>query len=167
VPVVEARVVVPVSPQTAFWVSQTTAPVRYRWDPFVRSQRLIGAELPGKGVRTETVSRHRLRMISEYVSFNPPRNVGMKMIKGPWFFEHFGGGWRFEAGPQPGTAIAIWRYNFTVRPPWLRPIADRIGRWLLGRDIRRRIDGFAGGCRDQTVLAAADEARIKSAPHNA
>ena len=59
-PVVEARVVVPVDPQAAFWVSQTTAPIRYRWDPFVRDQRLLdGATRPDKGVRTATVSRHR------------------------------------------------------------------------------------------------------------
>jgi hypothetical protein len=156
VPVVEARVVVPVAPQTAFWVSQTTAPIRYRWDPFVRDQRLLdGATRPDKGVRTATISRHRLRMVSEYVSFNPPRNVGMKMVRGPWFFERFGGGWRFEPGTEDGTTLAVWRYNFSVRPAWLRPVADRIGSWLLGRDIRRRIEGFAGGCRDDIVLATA------------
>ena len=158
-PLVESRIVVPVDPEVAFWVSQTTAPIRYRWDPFVRSQRLLdGAARPGRGVRTETVSRHRLRMVSEYVSFNPPRNVGMKMVEGPWFFEHFGGGWRFAAGPGPGTTEAFWRYNFSVRPSFLAPIADRIGIWLLGRDIERRIRGFARGCADPVVLAAAREA---------
>ncbi len=149
----------PVAPDLAFWVSQTTAPIRYRWDPFVRDQHLLGgATRPAKGVRTSTTSRHRLRMVSEYVSFNPPRNVGMKMVRGPWFFEHFGGGWRFESGPDDGTTVAVWRYNFSVRQAWLSPVADPIGTWLLGRDIRRRIQGFAGGCRDEVVLAAAREA---------
>jgi hypothetical protein len=158
-PVVESRIVVAVEPEVAFWVSQTTAPIRYRWDPFVHSQQLMdGAPRPARGVRTETVSRHRLRMVSEYVSFNPPRNVGMKMVEGPWFFEHFGGGWRFVAGPEAGTTEAIWRYNFSIRPKFLTPIADRIGVWLLGRDIERRIKGFAGGCVDPVVLAAAREA---------
>jgi hypothetical protein len=114
-----------------------------------------GATRPAKGVRTETVSWHRLRMVSEYVSFNPPRNVGMKMVEGPWFFEHFGGGWRFEPGPGPGSTTAIWRYNFTVRPQVLAPLAHRIGSWLLGRDIERRIKGFAAGCADPVVVAAA------------
>ena len=39
----------------AFAVSQTYGEVRYRWDPFVREQRLLDhATAAGKGVRTWT-----------------------------------------------------------------------------------------------------------------
>ncbi len=162
-PVVEARVIVAVDVRTAFWVSQTQGEVRYRWDNFVRNQRLIAAEMPAKTVRTETRSRHGLRMLSEYVSFAPPTNVGMRMITGPWFFDRFGAGWRFQPGPRADTTEAIWRYNFTVRPSFLRPIGDRVGRWLLGRDIRRRIAGYATGCRDEVVVTAA---RAAAAEHD-
>jgi hypothetical protein len=156
VPVVEAVMTVPVPPDLAFAVSQTTAPVRYRWDPFVREQHFTGgATRPDKGVRTFTRSRHGLTMISEYVSFTPPRNVGMKMVRGPWFFERFAGGWRFAPAAEPGHTIATWRYNFRCRPALLRPISDRIGVWLLNRDLRRRIAGYAAGCTDPVVLAAA------------
>ncbi|MFC7760798.1 hypothetical protein ACFQY4_24325 [Catellatospora bangladeshensis] len=49
-PVVEAVAVVPVPPEVAFAVSQTTGEIRYRWDPFVRRQQLLdGATRPGKG----------------------------------------------------------------------------------------------------------------------
>jgi hypothetical protein len=97
-PVVEADIVVPVPPDVAFAVSQLTGDVRRRWDPFIRSQHHIdGAIRPGKGVRTATRSRHGLRMVSEYVSFAPPSNVGMKMVEGPWFFEMFAGGCGDEA----------------------------------------------------------------------
>lgn len=96
-------------------------------------------------------------MVSQYVSYAPPRSVGMKMVRGPWFFERFAGGWRFEAAPDgpDGTPAtdAVWRYSFTVRPRWLRPIADRVGVWVLGRDIDRRVAGFARGCEDPEVLA--------------
>lgn len=54
---------------------------------------------------------------------------------------------------SPGT-VAVWRYSFTTRPAWLRPVADRVGRWVLGRDIDRRIAGLARGCADPAVLAA-------------
>ena len=155
-PVVEAVTTVPVPPELAFAVSQTTAPVRYRWDPFVREQHFVdGASRPGRGVRTFTRSRHGLVMVSEYVSWAPPTNVGMKMVRGPWFFERFGGGWRFAPGPEPGTTLATWRYNFRCRPAFLRPVVERIGGWLLRRDIRRRIAGYAAGCADPEVLAAA------------
>jgi hypothetical protein len=155
-PVVEAVVTVPVPPEVAFAVSQLTAPMRYRWDPFVREQHLMdGAARPGKGVRTYTRSRHGLTMISEYVSYAPPTNVGMRMVSGPWFFEMFGGGWRFSPATEPGHTVATWRYNFRCRPAWLRPLADRLGVVLLRRDIRTRIAGFSAGCVDPVVLAAA------------
>jgi hypothetical protein len=158
VPVVEAVVTVPVPPDIAFAVSQTIAPIRYRWDPFVREQHFVdGATRPGKGVRTFTRSRHGFSMVSEYVSYVPGSHVGMKMVRGPWFFTTFGGGWRFAAAPE-GT-VATWRYNFQCRPVFLQPVTHRIGSWLLGRDIRRRIAGYAIGCTDPVVLEAAAAAR--------
>ncbi|NYF12420.1 hypothetical protein HDC34_000714 [Pseudoclavibacter sp. JAI123] len=159
-PVVESRCVVPVDPATAFAVSQTTGDVRLRWDPFIRRQRFLdGAERPAKGVRTFTVHRLGFRMISEYVSYKPPSNVGMKMTRGSWFFERLGGGWRFspaedESGDGRPATLAVWRYNFACRPRWLAPLAERIGGAILQRDIDRRIRGFARGCADPVVLAA-------------
>lgn len=153
-PRIEATVHVPVAPEVAFAVSQTMGEIRLRWDPFIRRQRLLdGATAPAKGVRTETVSKHRLRMVSEYVSYRPPGQVGMRMVDGPWFFATFGGGWSFAPMPTGGTE-ATWRYSFTVRPAFVAPIADRIGTWLLRRDIERRIAGFARACEDPVVLDA-------------
>jgi hypothetical protein len=158
VPIVEADAIVPVRPALAFAVSQTHGTVRYRWDPFVREQHfLAGATEPRKGVRTFTRQRFGLRMISEYVSFAPPTNVGMKMVDGPWFFDNFAGGWRFTP-TEDGQTRAVWRYSFRCRPSLLRPLAHPVGRWLLGREIRRRIDGYAAGCRDDVVLAEAERA---------
>ncbi|AWB91575.1 type II toxin-antitoxin system RatA family toxin [Aeromicrobium chenweiae] len=152
---IESSVVVDVDPAIAFAVSQTTGDVRLRWDPFIHEQHFLdGASAPAKGVRTETRHRSRLHMVSEYVSFNPPTNVGMKMVEGPWFFESFAGGWRFA--PEPGGRCrATWRYSFRCRPQWLAPVAERIGTVVLRRDIDRRIAGFARGCADPVVVAAA------------
>ncbi|MEV6493023.1 SRPBCC family protein [Actinoplanes sp. NPDC051633] len=159
-PVVEASVVVPLTPDVAFAVSQTTAPVRYRWDPFVRRQHFVdGATRPGKGVRTFTRQRFGFSMVSEYVSFHPPTNVGMKMVRGPWFFSMFAGGWRFAPAPdRPQHSIATWRYSFRCRPAVVRPIAEWIGERFLDWEIRRRIAGYARGCVDPVVLAAARQA---------
>jgi hypothetical protein len=157
VPRIEATQVVPVDIDTAFAVSQTHGDIRLMWDPFISSQHLIDADRPGRGVRTRTVSRHRLTMVSEYVSFKAPTQVGMKMIEGPWFFQAFGGGWTFRE--VDGGTEATWRYTFTVRPPWLRFVADPIGRWLLGRDIRARIDAYAAACTNPAVLEAVEAQR--------
>lgn len=153
-PRVESTVVVPLDPERTFRLSQTYGELRYRWDPFVVEQRLLGdAERAAKGVRTWTRSRHRLVMVSEYVTFKPPDHVGMRMVEGPWFFKSFSGGWHFTPAEGGGTT-ATWRYNFTCRPGWLAPLADRIGVRLLGRDIRRRLDAFARACADPDIVAA-------------
>lgn len=154
-PRIESSVRVLVSADDAFVVSQSRQEVRYRWDPFVREQRLLhGADRPDVGVETFTRSRHRLTMVSRYTSFRRPTQVGMKMVQGPPFFSSFGGGWSF-APVDGSTTDVVWRYTFTIRPSWLAPIGDRIGRFLLQRDIDRRIAGFAAACADPAIVEAA------------
>ena len=156
-PQVVAEQWVGVPPPVAFAVSQTTGELRLRWDPFIRHQHLIEAEAPGAGVRTYTRARVGPAMISRYVSYRPPTSVGMTMEKGPWFFASFGGGWRFEDEERGGVAgtRAVWKYTYTVTPVWLRPVAEPVGQWLLGREIRARINAFAKACADPVVVAAA------------
>lgn len=154
-PVVESSTTVPVDVDTAFAVAQTTGQTRLRWDPFIRHQHFLdGATEPGRGVRTSTHHRSGLRMVSEYVSFRPPTHTGMRMVSGPWFFGVFAAGWRFSPTPE-GTTVATWRYNFRCRPRLLSPALDRIGTLVLGRDIERRIAGFARGCADPIVVEEA------------
>jgi hypothetical protein len=154
-PVVRAEVVVPVDHATAFAVSQTTGPVRRRWDRFIREQHFLdGATTAAKGVRTFTRHRFGFTMISRYVSFDPPTNVGMTMERGPWFFAKLGGGWRFTPVGDGTSTLAVWKYNFSCRPRWLAPIAEWVGGRVLDAEIRRRIAGFAEGCTDPQVLAA-------------
>lgn len=155
-PQVTATAVVPVDPAVAFAVSQTTGETRLKWDPFIRHQRFLdGATVPDKGVRTLTRARVGPEMISEYASYRPPTSVGMTMVKGPWFFASFGGGWRFKPTGDGGTE-AIWKYTYSIRPGWLRFVAEPIGQWLLGREIRARINAFARACSDPEILAALD-----------
>jgi hypothetical protein len=155
-PQVTAQAWVPVATETAFAVSQTTGEVRLRWDPFIRHQQLIDADRPAKGVRTLTRARVGPRMVSEYVSYRPPTSVGMTMVSGPWFFDSFGGGWRFVPESRDGVTgtRAVWKYTYSVRPSWLRWVAEPIGQWLLGREIRARIAAFARACEDPLVLGA-------------
>ncbi len=147
---------VPVPPETAFAVSQTTGEVRLRWDPFIRHQHLVDAERPAKGVRTVTRARVGPRMVSEYVSYRPPTSVGMTMVSGPWFFGSFGGGWRFVPETRDGVdgTRAVWKYTYSIRPGWLRFAAEPVGQWLLGREIRARIAAYARACEDPVVLAS-------------
>ena len=155
-PQVTAETWVPVSTETAFAVSQTTGELRLSWDPFIRHQHLIEADRPAKGVQTLTKARVGPTMISQYVSYRPPTSVGMTMVKGPWFFDSFGGGWRFVPEERDGVAgtKAVWKYTYAVKPAWLRFIAEPIGQWLLGREIEARIAAFAKACADPAIVAA-------------
>ena len=151
-PQVRAERFIRIDPETAFAFSQTTGTFRLKWDPFISAQGFLdGAQAPGKGVRTRTRSRLGLSMVSQYVSYAPPRNVGMTMVSGPWFFENFGGGWRFTADDD-GTR-AVWKYTFSCRPAALRAAMERIGSWLLGYEIERRIEAFAQACEDDALVA--------------
>lgn len=158
-PQVTAEAWVPVPPGTAFAVSQTTGEVRLRWDPFIRRQHLLGAQRPAAGVRTFTRARLGPSMVTRYVSYRPPTSVGMTMEKGPWFFETFGGGWRFVPKTRDGAAgtRATWKYTWTAKPAWLRPLADPIGRRLLGREIRARIEAYAAACADPGIVGVAHD----------
>jgi len=152
-PQVRAERLIRVDPETAFALSQTTGAFRLRWDPFISAQSFLdGAKAPAKGVRTRTRSRLGLTMVSRYVSYAPPRSVGMTMVSGPWFFANFGGGWRFT-GDGDGTR-AVWKYTFSCRPAVFRAVMERIGGRLLGYEIERRIEAFARACEDEALLAS-------------
>jgi hypothetical protein len=135
-------VVVPVPPETAFDVSETTGDVRLRWDPFIRRQQFLGgATSPAKGVETLTVHRLGLRMVSRASPNNRPTNVWMRMVRGSWFFARLGGGWRFS--PVEGDPGSTWPCGATTSP-----VAERIGSRMLQRDIDPRIAGFARRWQD-------------------
>jgi hypothetical protein len=151
-PQVRAELHIRLDPETVFALSQTTGAFRLKWDPFISAQGFLNsATSAAKGVQTRTVSRLGLVMVSEYVSYAPPKNVGMTMVSGPWFFGNFGGGWRFTA--DDGGTRAVWKYTFSCRPAWLRPVAERMGAWLLGREINKRIEAFALACEDPGLVA--------------
>jgi hypothetical protein len=80
----------------------------------------------------------------------------MKMVEGPWFFKEFAGGWTFTDLGDEQTRVT-WRYTFSIRPIFLRPIVDRIGLIILPRDLDRRLRGFAKGCADPIVIKAVTE----------
>lgn len=154
-PRVESSIEIDVPVEDAFALAMSQREVRYEWDPFVREQRLLhGAAVPARGVQSLTRSRHRLVMVSEYTSFKPPTQVGMKVVKGPPFFANFGGGWSFKP-LDGGRTLATWRYTFSIRPGWLAPVADPLGTWVLGRDIDKRLQEFARGCENPGLVERA------------
>jgi ribosome-associated toxin RatA of RatAB toxin-antitoxin module len=134
-------IVIDAPPATVFELSQDYAR-RLEWDPFLRSAELLnGAKQPGVGVRALCVSRRGSAMETEYVSYNPPRAVAVKMTRGPWFLESFAGSWRFEE-VKPGQTHVSFCYSLSARPRWLSRLLDPILGRVFARDTRQRLEAL-------------------------
>jgi ribosome-associated toxin RatA of RatAB toxin-antitoxin module len=101
---------------------------RLEWDPFLSAARLVDAEAAGIGVRAWCVDRAGRGMETEYVSFDPPSRVAVRMTRGPWFIDRFAGSWRYEE-LTPSSTRVTFRYH--VKPK----------RWLLGSLGERLVEG--------------------------
>src|SRR5258705_6937923 len=106
---------------------------RLSWDPFLKRAELLGgAASAGVGVRAWCVTWLGVGMETEYVSFTPPRIAAVKMTRGPWVLESFGGAWEFNPMGDRSTRVAF-RYQFRIRPRWLgwlvEPLARRWFSW--------------------------------------
>ncbi|MFN8016337.1 MAG: 4'-phosphopantetheinyl transferase superfamily protein [Acidimicrobiia bacterium] len=151
-PRIEATANIDCSIDNAFSLSQTFGLIRRQWDPFVVEENLLyGATKQGKDVETYSRSKYGITMISKCISFKPPSHIGMKMVKGPWFFSSFSGGWNFVKESEETTS-ATWRYNFTCKPKLFRFIMHPIGKFILKKDIEARLKAFTYACENKDLL---------------
>lgn len=103
---------------------------RLQWDTFLKKADLMdGASTAGKGVKAYCVAQNGLGMVTEYVTFNPPRVTAVRMRKGPYMFKSFLGSWTFKAIDHHTTEV-IFLYSFAVRFPFT----------LLAKFIRRHLE---------------------------
>jgi ribosome-associated toxin RatA of RatAB toxin-antitoxin module len=91
---------------------------RLNWDTFLKRAELIdGATKAGKGIKAYCVAKNGSGMVTEYVSFNPPKATAIKMTKGPYLFKSFLGSWTFKTITDLQTEV-IFLYSFTLRFPF-------------------------------------------------
>jgi len=115
---------------------------RLDWDPFLKEARLVGAaQTAGIGVRAWCVARSGLGMETEYVSFNPPKTVAVKMTRGPAIIASFAGSWRFQE-LSPGRTLVIFRYHVAAAPRWLGFALDPIMRLVFTHDLTKRLNAL-------------------------
>jgi len=117
---------------------------RLSWDPFLREAILLGGAVSaGVGARSWCVSRFGLGMESEYVSYNPPKVVAVKMTKGPWILRQFAASWSFHAVGAREAEVSFL-YSFQVRT-YLRPLAPLIGIFFR-YEMKRRLQSLKRAC---------------------
>src|SRR5262245_35723955 len=143
-------------PGQVFALTQNYA-LRLAWDPFLRRAELVGgAVAPGVGVRAWCVARSGLGMETEYVSFTPPRIAAVKMTRGPWFLESFGGAWEFTAVGAAATSVAF-RYQFRMRPRWLAWLLEPLARRWFSWETRKRVTALQAALRKSARDSASSE----------
>jgi ribosome-associated toxin RatA of RatAB toxin-antitoxin module len=138
VPTVEQSAVIRADPAPLFALTQDYGR-RRTWDPFLREARLLGgAEGAAVGVRAWCVAWYGLGMETEYVTVTPPRVAAVRMTRGPALLASFAGSWRFEPAGA-GLSRVVFRYHFTTRPRWLRPLLDPLLAAFFGHDTGKRL----------------------------
>ena len=138
-PTFEQAIEIDASPAELFRLTQDYNH-RLDWDPFLKEARLVGgAQAAGLGVRAWCVANSGLGMETEYVSFNPPKTVAVKMTKGPAIISSFAGSWRFQE-LAPGRTRVIFRYHMTAR--WLGFALDPVMRLILKHDVKQRLEAL-------------------------
>jgi ribosome-associated toxin RatA of RatAB toxin-antitoxin module len=149
-PIVEASIWIDAPAEGLFVLSQDYA-LRRAWDPFVRAMRFQGgAREAAKGVRVWVRAWTGLAMVVEFVGFQPPRSVAMKMTSGPAFLRQFAGAWLFKE--ESGKTTVTFRYAFTTRWRLLRPLIDPIILWVILNDVRARLRGLKRGAEELGLL---------------
>jgi ribosome-associated toxin RatA of RatAB toxin-antitoxin module len=127
--------------------------LRPDWDPFVRALRFEdGARAAAIGVRTWVRAKNGLSMTVEYVTFDRPRRVAMRMVSRSILFERFAGTWLFEQRSPMRTHVTF-RYGFEPRWGAMRPLLERVIVRTLTRDMRARLAGLKRGAEDPAIVA--------------
>nr|MCH9684596.1 SRPBCC family protein [Deltaproteobacteria bacterium] len=108
---------------------------RLEWDPFLREATLVGAKTAGIGVRAWCVDQRGRGMETEYVSFDRPRRVAVKMTRGPWIFRKFAGSWAYERVEDDVTRV-VFKYHVEARIRF-----GRLGDAVLTRVFAKEMDG--------------------------
>lgn len=112
---------------------------RLLWDEFLREARLVGgAERSEVGARAWCVDTSGRGMETEYVSFQPPERVAVKMTRGPWMFRSFAGSWIYEPLDEARTQVTF-KYSMSLRPRLLGHLGDLLLSSLFARQMASRL----------------------------
>jgi ribosome-associated toxin RatA of RatAB toxin-antitoxin module len=151
-PTIEIGIEIDAPDQVVFDLAQDYR-LRPAWDPFVREIRFEnGARAAALGVRVAVKAKNGMSMTVEYVTFDRPHRVAVRMVSRSKLFERFAGTWSFEPR-APGRTHVVFRYGFETRWRLLRPLLDRVIARRFTRDMRERLRGLKRGAEDPALVA--------------
>lgn len=139
----QAEIEVPVSAERAFAAFQDYSR-RLHWDPFLCEARLLDASEPQIGVVARCVAKPRwlrLAMDTVYVTYSPPGQTAVRMVRGPWLVRNFAASLRHKP-LEDGVSLVIYRYNLALRPSWLGRLLEPLLRLWFDWETRHRLKAF-------------------------
>jgi ribosome-associated toxin RatA of RatAB toxin-antitoxin module len=139
VPTFERSIVVR-APRAALFDLMQNYDRRLEWDPFLSEARLVDAREAGLGVRAWCVDQAGRGMETEYVSFERPERVAVRMTRGPWMFGKFAGAWIYES-VEPDSTRVIFKYHVRSRIH-LGALSDFVLAKIFAREMQMRLDAL-------------------------
>jgi hypothetical protein len=127
---------------------------RLEWDTLLRAANLeLGYPQAALGAVAVCRGRRRLgglALRTVYISFDPGRVAGIRMINRPPFFDRFAATIRHTPIDACSSQVD-YKFDFAARPSWLRwllhPIMQRAFAWETRRRLRALRQFLAGqGC---------------------
>lgn len=160
-PIIETELEIAAPADVVFDLSQDYR-LRLAWDPFLRALHSESGGATGVGTRVRVTARNGMTMVAEYVAFDRPRRVAIRMASRSRLFARFAGSWSFEPlapeplAPEPlapDRTRAVFRYGFETHWRVARALLDRAIAWILAREMRRRLTALKRGAEDATLTA--------------
>jgi len=112
---------------------------RLKWDTFLqRADLLDGATTAGLGVKAYCQAKSGIGMVTEYVSFLPPKVTAIKMTSPSPIFKSFLGSWTFHSLTDKECEI-IFLYSYELKFPFSL-FSNKITRNLKSNVKQRLLD---------------------------
>jgi len=146
---IELEIIINASPQVVYDVSQDYS-VRYLWDPFPESIRLLdGATTVEPGVRALVLAKIGFKMEVEFIQVSPPSTTAIRMTKGPFFLQSFAGSWIFK--DINGATRAKFLYSVKTKKWALPIISEYLACRYFSIAVRRRLQGLKRFCEAKVI----------------
>ncbi len=109
---------------------------RKTWDPFLTGLTEATKDKWREDGVLELMTGSKPVIECEYLKYDRPRHVTIKMINGPHFLKGFTGTWRFMYIDRERTAV-VFLYNFELAAgwSWLQAGLEAYFRWDMGRRL--------------------------------
>jgi len=112
--------------------------LRAKWDPLTTEAFLVNATEAAQGELVRCTAANGLTMDTVYVAYRPNEVAAVKLVKGPYVFDKFAGGWQFKE-LSDGLTRVRFSYNVSTKPRWLSWLLTPIVGFQFKRETKKRI----------------------------